>query len=225
MDIIKNFTRLSPEILKEASAFQPAIFADVAGRRGAMHARIAALSPEMKLCGSAFTVDVRPGDNLMIHTALMLAKEGDILVIDGKADQTCALMGAIMMNAAKVLKLGGVVIDGAIRDVLELHELGFPVFAVGSNPNGPTKNIAGRINHPISCGGVSVHPGDLIIADADGVVVVERTQVEALLSEAEKKTAFETKRIADIKARINLQPSWLNQALESVGLLKTGEKL
>ena len=224
-DIIKDFPRISAPLVAEASRFQPAIFADVAGRRGALHGRITALRPRMRLAGPAFTVDVRPGDNLMIHAAMALAKPGDVLVIDGKGDQTCALMGAIMMNACKVLDLGGVVVDAAVRDVIELQELGFPVFAVGTNPNGPTKNVPGRINHPVSAGGVTIHPGDLVIADADGVVVVERDRIAALLPEAEKKVAAETARIAGIRRKQALRPGWLDEALRSAGVLKPGETL
>jgi len=224
-DIRKDFPRLAPEIIRQASVFQPAIFADVAGRRGAMHARIQPVSPEMKLCGSAFTVDVRPGDNLMIHAAITLARPGDVLVIDGKADQTSALMGAIMTNACKVLDLGGIVMDGAMRDAVELRELGFPVFSAGFNPNGPTKNIPGRINHPISCGGVTVNPGDLVVGDADGVVVIERARVADLLGDAAKKVAAEAARIAGIRRKEALRPAWLDEALRTAGVLKSGESL
>lgn len=224
-DIRRDFVRLAPEIIKKASAFQPAIFADVAGRRGAMHGRIQPVSPDMKLCGSAFTIDVRPGDNLMIHAALALAQPGDVLVIDGKADQTSALMGAIMTNVCKVLNLGGIVMDGAMRDAVELRELGFPVFSAGFNPNGPTKNIPGRINWPVSCGGVTVHPGDLVVGDADGVVVVERNRVEGLLGEAAKKVTAEEARIAGIRRKEALRPGWLDEALRVAGVLKAGENL
>src|SRR3954470_17840261 len=117
-EMIRDFERVSPDVVKRAAAFQAAILADVAGRRGTLHGRIAAVAPEMKCAGPAFTVEVRPGDNLMIHAAMTMAKPGDVLVIDGKGDQTCALMGAIMLNACKVLKLSGVVIDAAVRDVL-----------------------------------------------------------------------------------------------------------
>jgi regulator of RNase E activity RraA len=224
-DIRRDFQRVSPEVVRKASQFAASILADVAGRRGTLHGRNAPLSPEMKLCGPAFTVEVRPGDNLMIHTAMTMAKPGDILVIDGKADQTCALMGSIMMNACKQLKLGGVVIDAAVRDTLELRELGFPVFAVGANPNGPTKFVPGRINWPISCGDIAIQPGDLIVGDADGLVVVEREKVESLLPLAAKKVADETQRIQDIRANKDLAPKWLDGALRAAGVLKEGEKL
>src|SRR3546814_9203922 len=112
----------------------------------------------MKLAGTAFTVEVRPGDNLMIHAAIALAKPGDVLVIDGKGDLSSALMGTIMMTACKKLGLAGIVIDGAARDSLEIIEMDYPVFAAGTNPNGPTKNIGGRVGHPVSVGGDTVNP-------------------------------------------------------------------
>jgi 4-hydroxy-4-methyl-2-oxoglutarate aldolase len=224
-EIRRNMTRVAADVVARAAAFQPAILADVAGRRGTMHGRIAALSPSMKLAGPAFTVEVRPGDNLMIHAAMLLAKPGDILVIDGKGDQTCALMGAIMINACKVLGLGGVVVDAAVRDCDELRALGFPVFAVGSNPNGPTKFTPGRINWPISAGGVAVSPGDLVVADGDGVVVIERDKAPTLLAAAAKKSADETVRIAEICRGENLKADWLEPALRAAGVLKPGQSL
>jgi len=224
-DIRRDFERVSADVVREAAKYQAAILADVAGRRGTLHGRIAALSPGMKMAGPAFTVEVRAGDNLMIHTAMTMAKPGDILVVDGKGDRTCALMGAIMINACKQLKLGGVVVDAAVRDTLELRELGFPVFAVGANPNGPTKFVPGRINWPISCGGIAVNPGDLVVGDADGVVVVEREKAASLLPLAAKKVADETARIDDIRANRELRPKWLEGSLRAAGLLKEGEKL
>jgi len=224
-DIRRDIERVPPEVVKRAAAFQPAILADVAGRRGTMHGRIRALAPTMKLAGPAFTVEVRPGDNLMIHAAMALAKPGDVLVIDGKGDQTCALTGAIMVNACKVIGLGGMVVDAAVRDSLELLELGFPVFSVGTNPNGPTKFIPGRINWPVSVGGVSVNPGDLVLGDADGVVVVEREKAASLLELAAKKVAEENKRIEGIRRNEALRPAWLDNALRAAGVLKAGETL
>ena len=218
-EIRRDFERIAPEVVKKAAGFAASILADVAGRRGTMDGRIAPVSPSMKFAGPAFTIEVRPGDNLMIHTAMTMAKPGDVLVIDGKADRTCALMGAIMINACKKLGFAGAVIDAAVRDTEELRELGFPVYAVGANPNGPTKFVPGRINWPVSCGGVAVQPGDLVVGDADGVVVVEREKAAGLLDAAAKKVAEERTRIADIQAGRNLSPKWLDGALRAAGLL------
>lgn len=223
-DVRRDFERVSPDVVAQAAKYQAAILADVAGRRGTMD-RVAPLSPGMRLAGPAFTIEVRAGDNLMIHAAMAMAKPGDVLVIDGKGDTSCALMGALMINACKVLGLGGIVMDGAIRDTDELRELGFPVFAAGTNPNGPTKFIPGRINWPVSVGGISINPGDLVVGDADGVVVVEREKAASLLPLAARKVADETKRLDDIKAKRALRPGWLDASLRAAGVLKEGETL
>jgi 4-hydroxy-4-methyl-2-oxoglutarate aldolase len=223
-DIVKDFPRVAPDLVAQAAQYQPAIFSDINGRRGALHGRVQALRPRMKLAGPAFTIEVRPGDNLMIHAAMALAKPGDVLVIDGKGDQTSALMGTIMMTACRQLGLAGVVVDGAVRDSLEIDEMDYPVFSVGTNPNGPTKNNGGRIGHPVSVGGVTVNPGDFIIGDGDGVVVVEREVLAGLLPLAEHKVQAEAKRIAQIKEG-NTSASWLNASLVAAGVLKQGETL
>lgn len=223
-EIIRDFPRVPAAIVAQAAQLQPAILADVAGRRGAMNGRIKALRPRMKLAGTAFTVEVRPGDNLMIHAAIAMAKPGDVLVIDGKADQNAALMGTIMMTACQKLGIAGVVMDGACRDSLEIDEMDYPVFSVGTNPNGPTKNIGGRIGHPVSVGDVTVRPGDFIIGDGDGVVVVEREKIEALLPLAAKKIKDEAARIAAIRQG-ETTARWLDAALRAAGVLKEGETL
>jgi len=223
-DIIREFDRVPAGVVREAAAFQPAILADVAGRRGALHGRIQALRPRMKVAGTALTVEVRPGDNLMIHAAMSLAKPGDVLVIDGKGDLTSALMGTIMMTACKQLGIAGVVVDGAVRDTLEIDEMDFPVFSAGHNPNGPTKNCPGRIGHPVIVGGVTVHAGDFVLGDADGVVVVEREKIESLLQAAAKKVADESVRITAIKNG-DTAAKWLAAALRTAGVLKEGESL
>jgi len=223
-DIHKTFARVPADVVREAAQYQPAILADVAGRRGALHGRIRALRPSMRMAGTALTVEVRPGDNLMIHAALALAQPGDVLVIDGKADQSCALMGAIMMHVARVRQLAGVVMDGAARDSLEIAEMGFPVFSVGTNPNGPTKQVGGRIGYPVSVGGVTVCAGDFVCGDADGVVVVEREKIAGLLPLAAHKVKAEAQRIEAIEAGDTDAP-WLQEALVSAGVLKPGQTL
>jgi RraA family protein len=224
-DIIRDFQRASPELVKAASQYAASILADVAGRRGALDGRIAPLTPKTRLAGTAFTVEVRPGDNLMIHAAMQLAKPGDVLVVDGKGDTTCALMGTIMMTACQQLGIAGVVIDAAVRDSEEIVEMGFPVYSVGTNPNGPTKFVPGRINHPVSVGGVTIHPGDILVGDADGVTVIEREKAPFMLELAAKKVADEQARIAALKQGKDLKPAWVAKALQANGALKAGETL
>jgi regulator of RNase E activity RraA len=114
--------------------------------------------------------------------------------------------------------------DAAVRDSLDIDELDFPVFSVGTNPNGPTKEVGGRIGHPVSVGGVTVNPGDFISGDADGLVVVEREKIEALLPLAAQKVASEARRIAQIKEGKTSAP-WLAASLVTAGVLQAGESL
>lgn len=134
-----------------------------------------------RLCGPALTVRVRPGDNLMIHKALMMAQPGDVLVVDGGGDLTQALMGGLMRLTALRCRLGGIVIDGAVRDLVEWAEEGMPIFARGHTLRGPSKEGPGEINVPVACAGLAVMPGDLILADADGVIAIPSAEVRDLL--------------------------------------------
>jgi 4-hydroxy-4-methyl-2-oxoglutarate aldolase len=224
-DVVRDFERVDPGIVDQSARFPSSILADVAGRRGALHGRIAPLAPSMRFAGPAVTVEVRPGDNLMIHAALALVQPGDVIVVDGKGDLGAALMGEIMCQQAVALGVAGVVIDGAVRDSVAIRELGFPMFAAGLNPNGPTKSVPGRLNHPVSVGGVTVRPGDLVVGDADGVTIIERDKAAAMLPLAADKVAMETQRIADIKSRKSLRPGWLDGALRAAGVIKEGERL
>jgi 4-hydroxy-4-methyl-2-oxoglutarate aldolase len=212
-----DFPRVTNELVQRARQYQSAILCDVGGRRGTLNSRIQALHPSMKVAGPAFTVEVRPGDNLMFHVALAVAKPGDVIVVDGKGDDTCALFGELMVTQADAAGLGGFVVDAASRDTDTLAGGSFPIFAAGRNPCGPTKGLPGTIGRAISLGGVAVQPGDLVVGDVDGVVVIPREQVEAVLDAADAKIAAERQRLNEI-ARGELVSPWLNSALRSAGM-------
>ncbi|CAG9202494.1 Diguanylate cyclase [Paraburkholderia tropica] len=222
--VVTQIERVAPALVERARTVQAAILADVAGRRGTLNGRVQALGAHMKVAGPAITVEVRPGDNLAIHAALAVAKPGDVIVVDGKGDVSCALIGEIMSTQAKATDIAGFVIDGAVRDTDELASGDFPIFSAGRNPCGPTKSVAGRVNGQISAAGASVNPGDLIVGDADGVVVVPRESVAALLDAAQNKVNAEAKRIAAIRAGDTRAP-WLERELRAVGMLAEGETL
>jgi len=212
-----DFERVSPELVERARAYQSAILCDVGGRRGTLNSRIQSLHPAMKVAGPAFTVEVRPGDNLMFHVALAVARPGDVIVVDGKGDDTCALFGELMVAQAEAAGLAGFVVDAASRDTDTLAGGKFPLFAAGRNPCGPTKGLPGTLCRSISVGGVAVQPGDLVVGDVDGVVVVPRDQVESVLAAADAKISAEQQRLAEI-ARGELVSPWLDGALRSAGL-------
>jgi regulator of RNase E activity RraA len=136
---------------------------------------------DVTMCGPAVTVRVRPGDNLMIHKALMMVERGDVLVIDGGADITQALMGGLMRTTCITKGLAGLVIDGAVRDLAEWAEGGMPCYARGHTTRGPSKDGPGEVNIPVVCGGLAVLPGDIVIGDADGVVAVPAADAERIL--------------------------------------------
>jgi len=149
------------------------------------------------MCGMAVTVRVRPGDNLMIHKAMYMAEPGDVIVIDGAGDLTQAVIGGLMRTTALTKRLGGFVVNGAIRDVAEWAEGGVPVYALGHVHRGPSKEGPGEVNVPLSCAGLMVAPGDLVLGDADGVVAIPAARMQSLLPEVLAH--------ADKEARIRLE--------------------
>jgi RraA family protein len=170
----------------------------------------------LTMCGPALTVRVRPGDNLMIHKALELARAGDVLVIDGGGDLSQAVIGGLMRTTALAAQLSGIVLDGALRDVVEWEDDRLPVFAKGHTHRGPSKNGPGEINVPIACAGMTVSPGDLVIGDADGVIAVPIEQLDALLPrvlEHEKREA----KIRESNANRQSDPERFNAILRAHG--------
>lgn len=163
------------------------------------------LKEEYKLAGRALTVKIPVGDNLAVLKAIRAAKPRDILVIDAKGDQYRAIAGDFVVGMAQTLGVGGFVVDGVIRDIVGIKELNFPVFSKGTTVAASGKAGVGEINIPISCGGMTVHPGDIIVGDADGVVVIPQLIEEVVLEKSIdklKKDKLREKRIAGNREEI-----------------------
>lgn len=176
------------------------------------HARL-----DTVMCGPAVTVRVRPGDNLMIHKALMMVQPGDVLVIDGGGDVTQALVGGLIRTTCVTKQLGGLVIDGAVRDLCEWAEEGMPIFAKGHTHRGPTKDGPGEVNVVISCAGLVVQPGDLIVGDADGVIAIAASDAPHILERGRAHLKKEAKIRADNVAGSS-DPERFNATLRAKGL-------
>jgi len=178
----------------------------------------AAIKPygKTRMLGTAVTVRVPVADNLMFHAALDIAEPGDIIVVDGQGDMNHALCGEIMMRYAMTRGIAGFLIDGCIRDVEGLAALDFPVYARGVTPKGPYKNGPGEVNVPVVCGGQAVLPGDIIAADADGIVVIRPADAEWALAKAKEHNAMETRTFEQIASR-SLDRSWVRKALGDKG--------
>ena len=177
------------EQLRRLTSLTAADLGDAMERLGVVDSRIRTIWPGAHLVGRAVTVWPRAGDNLFVHQALELLEPGDVVVVNGQADEMRALVGERMAKKAQDLGGRGFVIDGAVRDVAGLRDLGVPVYARAVTPAGPYKYGPGKINVPIAVGGVVVHPGDVVVGDDDGVVVVPRDQVNEVIERAEVTVA------------------------------------
>lgn len=224
---------ISDEIIQRVSKLSSAQLADgMKGlgihRDGCMNAGIMPVNESMRTIGTAYTVSTENGDNLPIHIAIYQGKPGYVLIVDGKGHEDHAYMGDLLISAARAIGLNGVVVDGYVRDKATLNKLNFPVFSKGFMQGGPSKNIPGEINTDIVCGGVKVCPGDLIFGDYDGVTIVPRDMIEAVLINAEKKDAYENERRSAIngytkckeegKEVPNLAPNWVNEIIGKLDL-------
>jgi 4-hydroxy-4-methyl-2-oxoglutarate aldolase len=152
-----------------------------------LHPAIKPLKEEYSIAGRAFTVKIPVGDNLAVLKAIREAKPGDILVVDAKGDPYRAIAGDFVVGMAQTLGIGGIVVDGVIRDIVGIKQLNFPVFCKGTTVAASGKAGIGEINVPISCGGMSINPGDIIVGDADGVVVIPQSREEEVLAKALQK--------------------------------------
>lgn len=207
------------EIVEKFKEIPAANVADVMGRSCAMNPRIRLLSkPKAPInVGVALTVKARAGDNLALHSALNIAKEGDFIVVSNEGDNTRSLIGMIMMSyLCQFKKIAGIIIDGPIRDIDEICCLDFPVYATGTTPGGPYKEGPGEVNVPISCGEISVNPGDIILTDSDGVIVIPKNDCENVLVEAQKLQVTDAAKVLE-SGKGTVNRSWVDKTLTEKG--------
>lgn len=211
--IFTKVNRPDPKLVEGFHNIPVANIADMMNRTKVMDARIKKINKN-NLLGPAFTVKVRSDDNLMAHKAISMAQPGDIIVIDAEGKLDNAIIGEQMVRTAIQRKLGGIVVDGAIRDSDYLaKQTDIPVYAAGITPAGPYKDGPGEINTPISVGGVVVRPGDILVGDDDGVVVIEPQSAQYVLEQSMKKNAGEAKLIEQI-TNGSRDYSWIDKALK-----------
>ncbi|MCX8117042.1 MAG: 4-carboxy-4-hydroxy-2-oxoadipate aldolase/oxaloacetate decarboxylase [Desulfobacterota bacterium] len=217
--VIKEIQRPPKELIESFRRIGTATVHEASGRKGAVDHRIKPIASGLRLCGPAFTVQCHPGDNLMLHKALERAQPGDILVTATGGSYEYGYWGGLMATSAVAKQLGGLALDGCIRDSAEIIRMGFPIFCRGFCIRGTTKTVLGLINHPILFGGVLVQPGDLILGDEDGLVVVERTECEAVLEKSIKRLEAERLKSERLKAGISsVELNQLQKVFEFLGL-------
>lgn len=216
--IIRDIKRPSNDLLQKFNNIPTAFIGDTVNRFFCVDSRIKMINKksQLSMVGSAFTVRTRIADNLMVHKAIDMAKPGDVIVIDAEGNMNAAIFGDHMATMAMKKKFAGYVVDGCIRDVEEIEKMDFPVFAKGVNPRGPYKDGPGEINVPISCGGVVVRPGDIIVGDRDGLVVIPLEEAEIVLEKLKaifKKEEETTKNIDEG----TLDRAWVDEKLHEKG--------
>ncbi|THF65255.1 4-carboxy-4-hydroxy-2-oxoadipate aldolase/oxaloacetate decarboxylase [Pseudothauera rhizosphaerae] len=217
--IDRDFPRPAPERIRAYHGVTAATAHEAYGRRGALDSAIKPLYPGMKLIGPAFPLGCPPGDNLTLHAALKLARPGDVLVCDGAGFSEQGLFGDVMASCAKGLGLAGLVVDGGVRDAETIRGIGFPVFSRAISIKGAVKENLGPIGRAVVVGGITVHPGDLVIGDDDGVVVIPLAEIEPVLAASREREAKEVRfREALLAGKTTWDMLDLNRILQAKGV-------
>lgn len=205
---------------KELRSFGSATVYEAQGAKGALDSGIKPIDPSSRLAGPALTVDTRPADNLMLHYALSKARPGDVLVVDAKGFLEAGPWGDVLTAAALKAGIAGLVIHGAVRDAGAIVEMGFPVFCRGLSIKGTGKVHAGKVNVPVCIGDVVIRPGDIVVGDRDGLVIVSPEEAQSVLESARAREAKEEEfRMAIEKGVSTAELLGLLPTLKGLGLV------
>lgn len=212
-------TRPDPGIIARFARFDTPFISDHLNRLFTMSNALQLMTdPSHRILGPACTIKVYPGDNLMVHKSLDIARPGDILVIDASGSSLTAVLGDLVSTKARHRGIAGVVVDGLVRDLPAIRALGdFPVFARGVTPIGPLHRGPGEVNFPVSAGGIVVNPGDIIAGDLNGVVVIPQDIAETLVTRLEARDAIERAYQAAV-ARGEFSNTWVDESLLAAGV-------
>ena len=214
--IIRNFQRPAPALVELFRGIPSSNIGDITYRLYNMQSDIKAYNPRIPLLGTAFTVKAPEGDNMFFHIAIEMAQPGDIIVVDAGGSSERSLCGEMMFNEAINKGIAGFIVNGCIRDTDCLATLDFPVYATGVTPQGPWKNGPGEINVPVCCGNQVVCPGDILVGDPDGVVVVHPADAAEVAALARDKFEKEQKKLQSYREGLvsKQNEKWIHAAVE-----------
>ena len=219
--VITKVEQVPQEMVEKFRKLAVATVYEASGRYGDVDCRIKPIHKGIKICGSVLTVQCHPRDNLMLHKALEIAKPGEIIVAATGGHPNAGYWGDLMATSAVARDVGGLAIDGCIRDSEEIIEMGFPVFSRGVAITGTVKNTLGKVNHPIIFGGIQVKPGDLILGDDDGMVVVEQSRIREVYEKACSRVEKEVEKAKVLKSGVSsVEFNGLDKKFEKLGLIQ-----
>jgi 4-hydroxy-4-methyl-2-oxoglutarate aldolase len=217
--VVRNPPRADPEVARALAEFGVATVHEAQGRTGLLRPYMRPVYAEARVGGTALTVSCQAGDNLMVHAAVAVAQPGDVLVVTTTSPSTDGMFGELLAESCRAHGVAGLVIDAGVRDVAELTAMRFPVWAKAVHAQGTVKATPGSVNVGVVCGGVAVRPGDVVVGDADGVVVVpQRFAIDVLAASEARRTKEQRTRARLAAGELGLDLYGLRDRLATLGV-------